>query len=496
MTPNMGAGGNAAIESAAALANSLCMIADQPPSFELVRSALKDFQGHREFRANATCEAANKLTRIEALATIPDMIMGLYTIPNLGDFLADISCDSLVGAVMLHSEAMPARAKAATMPWSEERGVGKKENKWKRALYALPLLGATYGCSQTMGATTTQLRNFFGMTQKIGEIAMGNGKLASVVTKFYGIGWLDHMLSLFVAAFTPSIGGFDAAHRLQTIGFLADLVPLQAIWTIESIRRGNSLTAANLLPTVYGLLYQLKGIGYVAPIFYFLHYIQSPLENYHAADNRLTQMSRVKTVLPTIMGAYVIPTVSMFAARGLSTRQWINGFFWQPFPIYSSLLHRFLSSYIVKDTTFIDRIENSEADMPYLRATYGVTAALSTAAYLYVRLSKPATLSMTDIFFADIANPTAAVTNLTVGMARALRYDQIAAFAAGAYWTLLSFGDLKRAKKIEASWWKIVGAFAGSSLVGGPGAAMALMWGWREECLAKRPDFAEDVEKK
>ena len=247
MTPNAGAGGNAAIESAAALTNALAKVANQPPTLEAIQTALKDFQDNRRFRANSICEESNKFTRIEALATIPDKIMALYLIPNLGDFLTDVACDTITGAETLHSEPMPARANAATMPWDPKSGMGHKEKRWKRALAALPLLGTIYACSQTMGATMEHISPLLSIVPKLGEVVMGNGKLASVVTKYYGVGWLDKMLSVCVAAFTPSIGGFDAAHRLQMIGFLADLLPLQAIWTIESIRRGNFLTASHLL---------------------------------------------------------------------------------------------------------------------------------------------------------------------------------------------------------------------------------------------------------
>jgi len=84
----------------------------------------------------------------------------------------------------------------------------------------------------------------------------------------------------------------------------------------------------------------------------------------------------------------------------------------------------------VKDTTHSDRIENPEADMLLIE-----------------------------------------------GAIKTLRYDQIVAFSAGALWTLLSFQDSKKAKK----------------LVAGPGAAMGVMWGWREEFLAKRIPFEKNA---
>jgi hypothetical protein len=236
-----------------------------------------------------------------------------------------------------------------------------------------------------------------------------------------------------------------------------------------------------------GVLYQVKGIGFIAPIYYFLHYVQSPLENYSAADNRMTVISSAKTIIPTIAISYILPTIAMFIAPQLSTRQWINGLIWQPFPIYASLVQRLLSK-TVKDTTYEDRISNPEADMPYLRRAYGFATAVAACAYLYVRIASP--VSLMDVFFQDLKNPSNALP-LIEGASKAIRYDQIAAFGAGALWVMLSFADLKKAKKIKTGWAGIVGVFAGTTLLAGPGAAMTTMWAWREEMLAKRKPIEE-----
>jgi hypothetical protein len=134
MTPNLGAGGNAVIESAVALANSLSGLTTSKPSLEEIQNALTEFYIKRQLRANVICDLANDLTRIEALATLPDKIIALYAIPALGDFLTDITCDSIVGAEILNALPVPARSLTATMPWNPEFGVGKHESRWKRVM--------------------------------------------------------------------------------------------------------------------------------------------------------------------------------------------------------------------------------------------------------------------------------------------------------------------------------------------------------------------------
>lgn len=235
-------------------------------------------------------------------------------------------------------------------------------------------------------------------------------------------------------------------------------------------------------PTVFGVLYQVRGIGLIAPLYYFLHYVQSPVENYHAADNRLTQMGPVKTIIPTIIVSYILPSIAMFVAPSLATRQWVNGVFWQPFPLYAAILQRVFGLF-VKDTTQVDRIENPQADMPYLRRIYAFAGVAAALANLYVRFKSP--VSLTEVFFKGISSPSAPAA-LVQNLAKFLRYDQIAAFGAGAIWTGLNFHDLKKAGKVTSGWGKIVGVFAATTLVAGPGAAMAAMWAWREEALARR----------
>jgi hypothetical protein len=247
MTPNLGAGGNAAMESAAALANSISKLKGTNPSTAEVGAALKEFYVKRHGRANATIKSANDLTRIEALATFADKVMGIYAIPALGDFLADVTCDSMVGAEMLDSLPPPARSLEATMPWDPESGIGKHESKLLRAVYALPLIAILYCCAKTMGPALGPGLPLLEEAAKAGQVALGDGRVVPLITRYFGHEGFDNLISIYVAAFTPSIGGQDPASRMQMISLLGDLIPIQAIWMIEGVRRGNFLTASHLL---------------------------------------------------------------------------------------------------------------------------------------------------------------------------------------------------------------------------------------------------------
>jgi hypothetical protein len=244
-------------------------------------------------------------------------------------------------------------------------------------------------------------------------------------------------------------------------------------------------------PTVLGVAYQAKGLGYVAPIWFFLHYVQSPVGNYHAADQRLTQVNAVKAIIPTIVLSFLAPSIAMLNAPGLANRQWINGLFWQLFPLSGAICQRLLSLFI-KDTTETDRLSNPEADMKHLRRVYWAVGIFALATNLYVRITSPFPLK--DVFFKDIASPSAPAT-LISGAARFLRYDQLMTFGPATLWAIMHFYDLKKSQKTNTGWVTFIGALAGATAVGGPGAAMIGFWAWREEVLAATASRKKVVKK-
>lgn len=167
--------------------------------------------------------------------------------PILSDFLVDVTCDAMTGAELLQSLPAPQRSLGGTMPWDPESGVGKKEKKWVRALYALPILAAVYGAQKTMGVTVEQLIPIIKTSIAAGKIDLGAGLVVPLFKQYFGIKGLDQFVAIFVAFFTPIIGNFDIASRTHAIAFLGDIVSLQTIWLVEGIRRGNFTTVAHVL---------------------------------------------------------------------------------------------------------------------------------------------------------------------------------------------------------------------------------------------------------
>ena len=220
----------------------------------------------------------------------------------------------------------------------------------------------------------------------------------------------------------------------------------------------------------------------MAPMYFFIQYVEhSPVTSLNERRRgMMVSKKEMKTILPTIWMAYILPSVAMFAVPGLVNRQWINGVFFQPFPLYAYAIQRVLLTFPSSSKNKEEEEEATEAD---LRLICGLSAAASASVYLYLWITSPG--SMADIFFSETSSPTAPITMLK-GAAKVLRYDQLCSFGAGTVWTLLHFWDLKREGLMRSvGWGKILGVFWAMNLVGGPGAAMAGMWAWRESIINK-----------
>lgn len=139
-----GFGGNQAIESAAALANSIKKLSEssngQRPTQDQVVACLRSYQKSREVRAAAAIQASNFLTHVQALATWGHALFARYGLNYMGDFLENLTSDVTVGAVAINHLPLPEGSLHGWMPFNPEQGQGMKENLFVRAALAMPFL--------------------------------------------------------------------------------------------------------------------------------------------------------------------------------------------------------------------------------------------------------------------------------------------------------------------------------------------------------------------
>ncbi|KAJ5775469.1 uncharacterized protein N7511_000480 [Penicillium nucicola] len=487
MTPNMGQGGNSAIESAAALANHLAALSKESSSNYIpltrIQAGLYNWQTARQPRAKEVWTKANGLTRLEAGATIKDKLIAQYLLPFMSHLLIDKMSQTLFGAEKLDNVPLNPRASQCSMPLHSQLNPDHEHTAWRRALWTAPLIGCHYVSKITMGAILHKLRPFLGSILRQGSWTASNGESLNLFRPIYNISFLDKTFMPLICCFLPSISGSDPRSYAQMISFMADIGPIYGIWLLESYRKGKSSFEV-LLPTVMGIAFQLKGIGKIAPLYYAIEYIHSPLSSLTQGENRNIKVTALKSFLPAMLAGYYLPTFGNFFASTLQSRRSYNAF-WQLFPIIVPLFQ--LPFYFCgnqnSQPNSTERQRRSKNNIFYVRCAYGTMAAISGLTFLYARISAPRGTSFVSIFFPSLCGHTEPVPSFAAGIATFLQYDELISMASGYFWLGLRFLEMKQD---GPSWWKSVCALIGATITLGPGAAFALGWGWREEILAQK----------
>ncbi|KAH4112908.1 hypothetical protein HBI64_155590 [Parastagonospora nodorum] len=484
MTPNMGAGGNAAVESAAAIANEIKKMVDASekgkPSFDAIKYHLSKYQSSREQRTTAIVNASNDLTRTQALTTWKDRLVALWVLPLSMDLLADISCDTIIGAVRLDYLPVPERSLRGTMPFNPSQGSGMQESKLLRALKALPFLGITAAAVYLMvGTALPPMRTHIVQVLEHGvENRFGQSGFVQPMRNFYGIEAIDSKIRGLAACFA-SFQFVDPIANWQGFSFLMDAGIVYAILLIESARRANIMTFASFL-VVLGLGMQLIGMAVLLPIYFFIFYVQSPIENFRARDMRLTDMSYTASVLPAMILAHYVPsfssTLNFIEPQTRHMWNWI----WQLFPLYISILQFVLKKTVMPDTVHKDKLDQTERDIPTITYTIGSLCALASTVWWYTLYSAP--YSLKTIFIPNLAPGQTGEEYIRMF----LQVDELCVMAACFLWLLYLYGDLKKVDMMADSWISILLKGVASLVALGPGVTVGFGWLYRERLLATK----------
>ena len=479
MTPNSGAGGNAAIESAAALANAInsLKIAACNPSFEDVSRIMTSYQEERKFRVSETIKTAHDLTRLHALKGLKERLVAKYALPIAGDLLADLGTDGWIGSTILNYLPPPPRSLHGTMPFNPSQGVGKHENLLRRAIFALPLLAIGIWCFIVLMSLLP-----LGLLTEIlesGRVRWDQDRSVSVIKTLFHIELLDQILRRAALIMVPSALMMDKPSNLQMLTFLTDSGLVYAIMLVEGARRANLFKPASL-PFIFGLL-STHGIGVFFPVYYFLFYVLSPIATFAALDKRLTDRAFTLGVLPVLTLSYYAPLFVAYCASSLELRYhavWI----WHLFPVWTVVGQHVLAWTVMPKTIVKDRLQNPKRDLWAVRITIGLLTALSVVVWLStLRQTLRFGFSLSALFLPDddIHTYLGGVRNMLV-------WDQLCFSLSSLLWMLYLFSDLKRAGMAQRSWYFVLWVLIGASVFGGTGAAVGVTWLWREEVLASR----------
>jgi hypothetical protein len=244
-TPNLGIGGNSAVESAAALANGIKRLADsssatgRPPSQKEVEAMLAEYKRIREVRAAAVVDASGLLARAHNMDDLRSRLFVKLVLPHVAEFLPELMNDAMIGATKLDFLPLPVASLTATNPFNPSQGDGLHESKLKRMVFALPLLGLAFAAAWVMNVGPAV--DWAKAIRDSGTLDLPTGPIP-ILRTFYHIRSLDDLIALINQFFFPFVYNTDPISRRQAISFLTDGSVVLTIWMFESARRANMLT--------------------------------------------------------------------------------------------------------------------------------------------------------------------------------------------------------------------------------------------------------------
>jgi hypothetical protein len=473
LEPIAGQGGNSAIETAALLVSNLAtMLKSKSHPYDIVTADIENVfaktQATRETRVQKLVKASHEEQRFAAQETPLLGLFGKYIMPILSiDEKMDMWATNIEEAHKLDILAVPKRPHA--VPYHDELASTPLSSS------CLPRIAATASLCGLLLIAQQALALGPGMTSQSSVFLGGVAK-----STYTGLTVVDNLLSVLVWAFSEQVAGSEPHKRIQCLYFLINLIPLIYIWTVEGYRNGNIKSLVSV-PSIFAI-YQLLGIGKVAPFYFLLSLYTTSRRVYTRTTGRPVPSHVAKALLPSLCLGYIIPTVLMFLPHEDSiTLQNIIAF-WQPSPLYVSLLvwtgSKSLSALSPPKRFDWEIFDNK--DLSYLQSGYAFcffsTAISHICIIIYAGLSP--SVSIIESFLNLPGFDAMDITGFW-------KYDMILCFGSVAVWLFHSVFELRRLGYITTSTaLKAMGLTLASGIVVGPGATYAGVWAWRESIIA------------
>lgn len=221
----------------------------------------------------------------------------------------------------------------------------------------------------------------------------------------------------------------------------------------------------------------------VLPIYFFTHYVASPISRFAALDMRSTSLRWTCTVLPAMLLGFYAPFMIVYFGPPVQLRQTAVSML-RHFPAYVSILTYWFSA-LLPDTIAHDRIHGPLRDVQTIRITVSTLATISSVIWLIT--SEFVRVAILYHVFSNITWSIDAFDRIfAAGWRRRLDLEKPLIFTSTYLWLFYLFWDLHAAGMLEEGW-RICFAWAIGTLVStGPGASCAMLWLWRETILATR----------
>ncbi|KAF4337463.1 zeaxanthin epoxidase chloroplastic [Fusarium beomiforme] len=482
--PLTGHGGNSAIETAASLVNHLLSDECSNWSNAQIEAAFSAVQEERFQRVQWLINDANQTQELQAmttpfLATIAPILARLSSTQSLLQLLAH----KVVGATRINGLPVPQREH--TVPFNDE----------------LPSQPLSWSWLPVGLGVISQAAIFRLATQILGRLEIPTTFGGEPLVKCYtGIRTVDKTLTTLVAVFGAPVASGNAAANLQWVSFTPLLLSTVLDWTLESYRVGSKGLITSF-SSIFGIMFQLKTIGRIAPLYHLTSVCESVFKGaVTPTTNRSIDKEVVEAFVPGITLGYIIPTTLMlWPFKNKATWQRLTAI-WQPFPVYVGLItagvSTFLRSQRARDTpqpkpskeSLGPRKRKAET-VSLLRSVYVVGTAATAILHLYTlyRIASSPDLSFSGVFgsiryLVSGTSPSDPSDKIYVLLQRDMFLNAVSVLANSFYRTL----DLRRLGYIttkEALTTSLAVLVAQPVL--GPAATHIAFLGWREEMFLR-----------
>ncbi|QPC80413.1 hypothetical protein HYE68_011165 [Fusarium pseudograminearum] len=486
--PLTGQGGNSAIETAASLVNHLISDTCSSWSTPEIEEAFSSVRKERFERVQWLVNDAHQTQQTHAKTT-PYLAAVGPLIARLMDTETYVRLGGLKyqGATRISNIPMPQREHKA--PFDDELPAKPRPWNWFPTVLGVLSQGALYRLGKQILLPSLQVPTTFG-----GD---------PLVQHYTGVGTLDELLRILVAVFGVPLASNNTAANLQWISFTPLLLSTILDWNLESYRVGSKGLLTSF-PSVFGVLFQLKGIGRIAPLYHLISVCEHTIRG--SMDTIACPSIDIGTVKSVVLGGtlgYIFPSALMlWPFKNKATWQKVTAL-WQPFPLYVGLITAGLSSILCKQrasTTDIQVQSKTPEEKTMLRnpkrathsnlkIVYVVGIATAAAFHLWslYRISSSSDLSLTGVFGeigymvsgAQSSDPTYSV----LGFFQRDMFLTAASVLAYNIYRILDLRCLGYITNKETLTATLAVLF--TQPVFGPAAAHVGFLGWREEIFAR-----------
>ncbi|RBR26328.1 uncharacterized protein FIESC28_00828 [Fusarium coffeatum] len=319
--PLTGHGGNCAIESAASVVNHLLSDECSDWTTSQIQAAFSAVQAERHDRVQWLVDDAHKTQEMQAKATPILSVLG----PILGRLINTevalrLGGRKLVDATRVNSLPIPHHDHK--VPFTDELPA-KPLSSWIPIGFGILSQGALFRLANQI------LLPFELPTTFAGE---------PLVRHYTGHKTVDKILSVLVAVFGVPLASQNKAVTLQFLAFTPVLFSTVLDWTLESYR-GGSKGLLSSFPSVFGIGYQLKGIGRIAPLYHLISTCETIIGGtIMTVAGRSIDKAAIMSAVTGIGLGYILPTALMsWPFNNKATWQQFAAL-WQPFPVWVGLI--------------------------------------------------------------------------------------------------------------------------------------------------------------